>query len=115
MNYKLTQKSEAPSLGLLKKYNLLGGLLWIVYGSVGLLAIVNLVGTNALATQGVVLDTFIRQTNKTNRENQNLSVKIGKISNLSYIESTATQLGFKRVKSNLIITPVEAVAAVIQR
>lgn len=88
--------------------------MWVVYGLVALLAITNLVGTNALATQGIVLDNILRQTDKISRENQNLSVEIGKITNLSYIESTATKLGYKRVKTNLIITPVEAVAAVIQ-
>jgi len=89
-------------------------LLLVVFGFAGLLAIANLVGTNALATQGIVLDNIMRQTDKLTKENQILSVEIGKINNLSYIESTATKQGFRRVKSNLIISPVEAVAAVIQ-
>jgi len=87
----------------------------LVYGSVALLAIVNLVGTNALATQGVILDNILRQTDKISKDNQIISVEIGKISNLSYLESTAAKLGFKRVRSNLIISDSEAVAAVIQR
>ena len=87
----------------------------MVYGFVGVLAIANLVGTNTLATQGVVLDNILRETEKVTKENQILSVEIGKISNLSYIESTVAKLGFRRVRSNLIVSPVEAVAAVIQR
>lgn len=86
----------------------------MVYGFVGFLAIANLVGTNALATQGIILDNIMRQTDQITKENQIRSVEIGKISNLSYIESTASKLGFRRVRSNLIISPVEAVAAVIQ-
>lgn len=114
MNYIQTQKSEAPSSVLPKKFDLFGTSLWLVYGVVLLLAVVNLVGTNALATQGVVLDNISRQTNKIGKDNQILSVEIGKKANLSYIESTATKLGYKRVRSNLIIPVNEAVAVVIQ-
>ena len=121
MNYKQTQKSEAPSSGLHaesarlpKNFNLFSRLLFVIYGFAGLLAIVNLIGTNALATQGIILDNIVRQTDQITKENQILAIEIGKISNLSYIESTATKLGFRRVRSNLIISPVEAVAAVIQ-
>lgn len=115
MKYNTTQKSEVPNSGWLKKSNLVGKLTVVVYSLVFILAIVNLVGTNTLATQGVVLDNILRETEKTTKENQILSVEIGKINNLSYIESTAAKLGFRRVRSNLIVSPVEAVAAVIQR
>lgn len=114
MNYKQTQKLGAPNSVSPKKFNLFGAFLWLVYRAVALLVIVNLVGTNALATQGVVLDNILRQTDKISRDNQVLSVEIGKKANLSYLESTAIKLGFKRVKSNLIIPGSEAVAAVIQ-
>ena len=105
---------RAESARLPKKFSLLGIGLWLVYGFVVLLAVVNLVGTNALATQGVVLDNIIRQTDKISKENQILSVEIGKKTNLSYIESTAIKLGYKRVRTNLVIPVSEAVAAVIQ-
>lgn len=114
MNYIQTQRSGVPSSALPKKSNLLGVFLWLVYGLVVLLAVVNLVGSNALATQGVVLDNISRQTDKIDRDNQILSVEIGKKANLSYIESTAIKLGYKRVRSNLVIPVSEAVAAVIQ-
>jgi hypothetical protein len=99
---------------LLKKSNLFGAALWLVYGLVVFLVVVNLVGTNALATQGVVLDNIIRQTDKISKENQILSVEIGKKTSLSYIESTAIKLGYRRVRTNLVIPVSEAVAAVIQ-
>lgn len=86
----------------------------MVYGFVLFLALVNLVGTNSLATQGVVLDDILRETEKVTKENKSLIVEIGKISNLSYIESTVAKLGFRRVRSNLIVSPVEAVAALNQ-
>lgn len=121
MNYTQTQKSGAPSsvlraesARLLKKSNLFGAALWLVYGLVVFLVVVNLVGTNALATQGVVLDNIIRQTDKISKENQILSVEIGKKTSLSYIESTAIKLGYRRVRTNLVIPVSEAVAAVIQ-
>lgn len=105
---------RAESARLPKKSNLSDAALWLVYGLVVLFAVVNLVGTNALATQGVVLDNISRQTDKIGKENQTLSVEIGKKANLSYIESTAIKLGYKRVRSNLVIPVSEAVAAVIQ-
>lgn len=112
MNYKQTQKLGVPSSALLKKFNLFGVFLWLVYSAVALLAVVNLVGTNALATQGVVLDNISSQTDKISKDNQTLLVEIGKKANLGYIESTAISLGYKRVRSNLIIPANEAVAAV---
>ena len=114
MNYKQIQKSGAQSSGSPKNSKFFSNLLFLVYGLVGLLAVVNLVGTNALATQGIMLDSVLKQTGQINKENQILAVEIGKINNLNYIESTATKLGFRRVKSNMVISPVEAVAAVIR-
>ena len=78
----------------------------------GLVVLANLVGTNALATQGVVLDQILGQTERINKENQTMTVEIGKKANLSYIQSAATDLGFVRVRTNLIISIDEALAAV---
>jgi len=104
-----------PSSDLPKNTKLFSRLVWLVYFIATILAIGNLIGTNALATQGIVLDNILRETVKISKENQILSVEIGKINNLSYIESTAAKLGFRRVSSNLIISPVEAVAEATQR
>ena len=95
-----------------KKFNQLDSLIGLVTGLVVVLALANLIGTNALATQGVVLDQVLGQTEKINKENQIMTVEIGKKANLSYIQSAATDLGFVRVRTNLIISADEALAAV---
>ena len=95
-----------------KKFNQLDSLIGLVTGLVVVLALANLIGTNALATQGVVLDQVLGQTEKINKENQVMTVEIGKKANLSYIQSAATDLGFVRVRTNLIISADEALAAV---
>ena len=95
-----------------KKFNQLDSLIGLVTGLVVVLALANLIGTNALATQGVVLDQVLGQTEKINKENQIMTVEIGKKANLSYIQSAATDLGFVRVRTNLIISSDEALAAV---
>ncbi len=98
-----------------KKSNPLNHVLTGVFVPVVLLAIGNIVGTNSLATQGVVLDDILGQTQVLTKENQILAVEIGKINNLSYLEKVALNLGFQRVRSNIIISTPDAVAAVIAR
>ncbi|MFZ2202576.1 MAG: hypothetical protein WAV56_04255 [Microgenomates group bacterium] len=95
-----------------KKFSPANNLVGLVFGLVGILALANLIGTNALATQGVVLDQILSETEKLNKENQIMTVEIGKKANLSYIQSAASDLGFVRVKTNLIISADEALAAV---
>jgi len=101
-----------PNSAWPKKFNQLDSLIGLVTGLVVVLALANLIGTNALATQGVVLDQVLGQTEKINKENQIMTVEIGKKANLSYIQSAATDLGFVRVRTNLIISADEALAAV---
>lgn len=101
-----------PNSAWPKKFNQLDFLIGLVTGLVVVLALANLIGTNALATQGVVLDQVLGQTEKINKENQIMTVEIGKKANLSYIQSAATDLGFVRVRTNLIISADEALAAV---
>lgn len=112
MNYKLIQKSEVPNSVWLKKFSWGNNLVGLVVGLVAVLALANLIGTNALATQGVVLDQILSETEKLNKETQILTVEIGKKANLSYIQSAASDLGFVRLKTNLIISADEALAAV---
>ncbi len=115
MNYIKTQRSEAPNCDWPEKFNIIKHSLIVVYLLVAVLAFANLVGTNALATQGVVLDEILNETNKVSKENRIMTVEIEKVSNLSYIESAAIRLGFKRIHKSLIVSPVEAVASAIQR
>lgn len=115
MKYNQILKSEVPSSGLLQRYNVLSRLLLIVYSLVVVIALANLIGTNTLATQGVVLDKILSESRRINRENQNLQLEISRTTNLSYIESTAVKLGFKRITTNLTISTPDAVAAVFQQ
>lgn len=78
------------------------------------LSLTNLVGTNSLATRGVVLENVLKETNKITKENQTLVVEIGKINNLNYIQSVAISLGYKRISSHLTVSPVEVLAAVTE-
>ncbi len=87
----------------------------MIYLLVAITATINLVGTNALATQGVVLDGTLTKTAEIEKENKFLRLEIAKMSTLSYIENKALELGFKRDKTNIIIQPDQAVAAAIQR
>lgn len=82
---------------------------------VAVTAIVNLVGTNALATQGVVLDGTLTKTAEIEKENKFLRLEIAKMSTLSYIENKAVELGFRRVKSDIIIGQDQAVAEARER
>lgn len=90
-------------------------ILAVLYSLVAITAIINLVGTNALATQGVVLDGTLTKTAEIKKENKFLRLEIAKASTLSHIENKAVELGFKRVKSNVIIQQDQAVAEVVQR
>lgn len=111
MNYKITQKSEAPSFDLPKKSNF-KRILAIIYPLVAITAIINLVGTNALATRGVILDGTLSKIVEIEKENKLLRLEIAKMSTLSYIENKAVELGYKRVKSNLTIMEDQTVAEV---
>lgn len=115
MNYYQTQKSGAPNSASSKNSSLLNQALLLVYFLAAVGAVVNLIGTNALATQGIVLDKLTSETQKIAKQNQNLRLEISQSGNLSYIESQAVKRGFKRIKTNLIISSPDAVAAAIQK
>ncbi len=113
MNYITTQKSEVPNSGWRRNFSL-NRLLAVTYVTLAALGLINLIGTNALATQGIVLDKILTQTQAVTKESQDLTIQIGKYTNLSYIESTAKALGFSRVKNSYIITGSEAVASALR-
>jgi hypothetical protein len=64
-------------------------------------AAVNLVGTNALATEGAAVSEVEAQTINLAKENQNLSVKIEETTQLKNIEALAESRGY--VRSNSIV------------
>lgn len=70
---------------------------------VGLSAL-SLVGTSALATEGVVVSDAETKTLALEKENQEISVKIEEASQLKNIESLAESRGFIR-SSNIVFVP----------
>ena len=68
------------------------------------LAALSLVGTNALATEGVAVSQAETKTLSLEKENQEISVKIEEASQLKNIESLAESRGFIR-SSNIVFVP----------
>jgi hypothetical protein len=68
------------------------------------LAVVNLISTNALATEGIVVSEAETQTLKLEKENQIISVKIQEASQLNSIEDLAKKRGFAR-SNNIVFVP----------
>ncbi len=65
-----------------------------VYSIVGALVIANLIGTNALATQGIELDKIHQQINEIDRSSQEARVAISKATNLEKIQGLARNMGY---------------------
>ena len=78
-----------------------------------ILALANLIGTNALATEGVVLDGLSAKTYELSKQNKDLQVAINQVSNLSYIEDAAILMGFVRIKQPLTIHTSDSLAAAL--
>jgi hypothetical protein len=68
------------------------------------LAAINLVGTNALATEGIAVSEAETKTLSLEKENQIISVKIEEASQLKTIEALAESRGFERSK-NIVFVP----------
>lgn len=74
------------------------------------LAILNLVGTNLLATQGQQLNQIYAQTNQIRKENVALANDIAKESSLLALETWADSRGFVKVDKPLALTTPAPVA-----
>ena len=68
-----------------------------------ILAVMNLIGTNILSTQGFAVSEAETHTLKLEKENQQLSVKIEEAVRLGGLEDTARQNGFIRSKSIVFV------------
>ena len=79
-------------------------------GLVVVLAILNLVGTNLLATKGHELEQLTQQSISLQKENAILSNQVASLSSLSYIEEKATQLGFEKINKPIALTTPAPVA-----
>jgi hypothetical protein len=67
------------------------------------LAIINLVSTNALATQGFAVSESETRTLSLEKENRILSVKIEEATRLKNLEAYAQQSGYIRSKSIVFV------------
>ena len=93
-----------PSLESLKKivnYKVLFVITAVVFVS---LTAVNLIGTNALATEGISVSEAETKTLTLEKENQYISVMIEESSQLRNIEEQAEAKGFVRSK-NIVFVP----------
>ncbi|MBU1070897.1 hypothetical protein KKG65_00620 [Patescibacteria group bacterium] len=68
-----------------------------LYLCIGIMAIVNLFCTNALATQGVEINGLYQHSKVLEKTNQELEGEINKHNRLSYIQEIAIGQGYKRI------------------
>ena len=83
-----------PNSDLLKKLFNLKNAITATYITVGVLAVINLIGSNTLATQGVELDQIHQRINQIDEANQEIKINISAATNMEKINSIAHQLGF---------------------
>jgi len=83
----------------------------VTYILVAILSLFNLVGTNALATQGVVLNDTVKKTQDLIKANQQLLYEINQLSNLETIHQQAENQGFYNLKSVVLLPAPAPVAA----
>lgn len=93
-----------PNLGSLKKIVNYKTAFIITAVALICLAAINLVGSNALATEGIVVSEAETQTLLLEKENQIISVKIEEASQLKIIEELAESRGFERSR-NIVFVP----------
>lgn len=74
------------------------------------LAILNIVGTNLLATQGQELEQIHQKTLQLENENQIIANKIAHYSSLSYLENKAQDKGFIKISQPLALKDIAPVA-----
>ena len=81
-----------------------------VYSVAGILVIANLIATNTLATQGVIVDELYAQTQQLQEENRLLNYQINTLANLEILTTKAQYLGFQSTKTVVIIPDSSSVA-----
>ena len=81
-----------------------------VYSVAGILVVANLIATNTLATQGVIVDEFYAQTQQLQEENRLLNYQINTLTNLEVLTTKAQYLGFQSTKTVVIIPDSSSVA-----
>jgi hypothetical protein len=74
------------------------------------LAVLNLIGSNLLATKGHEVEKLTQQTQSLQKENSYLGNQIATKSSLSYIEEQALTLGFQKISQPIALTAPAPVA-----
>jgi hypothetical protein len=83
----------------------------LLYISIGLMAIVNLFSTNALATKGVEISNLYQHSQELGKANQQIEAEINKFSQLSYIQQLAVDQGYQRINEVSLVSRVSLVAS----
>jgi len=81
-----------------------------VYSIAALLVVANLIATNTLATQGIVVDELYAQTQQLQEENRLLSYQINTLTNLEVLTAKAQHLGFQSTKTVVVVPDSSSVA-----
>lgn len=81
-----------------------------VYSLAAILVVANLVATNTLATQGVVVDQLYSQAQQVQEENRLLNHQINHLSNLESLTTKAKNLGFIPTQKVVMVTDSSSVA-----
>lgn len=82
----------------------------ITYALVVVLAVLNIVGSNLLATQGSELEQIRQKTTRLESQNQSLTNRIAGYSSLSYLEKKAKDHNFLKISQPLALKGVTPVA-----
>lgn len=81
-----------------------------VYSLAAILVVANLVATNTLATQGVIVDKLYAQAQQLQEENRLLTYRINSLTNLEALTTKAQALGFQSTKKVVIVSGSSSVA-----
>ena len=98
-----------PNLELLKKINL--HILCVISGVVLLtLIVINLIGTNVLATKGFALSNTEEQILLLEKQNRELSIRIEDSTKLQSLEAKATGMGYVRINEIVAVPTIPTFA-----
>jgi len=82
----------------------------ISFAALGVLIAINLIGTNALATQGFAVNDLEIKTLELESENEQLKVKIEEIANLKETSALAKTRGFLKAR-DIVFMPTPPTTA----
>ena len=81
-----------------------------LYSLIAAFVLINLFGTNSLATQGIVVDDLYFKTQELQKQNQELEIEINKLGNLSRIYEIASSQGYQHITQPIALSGSSLVA-----